>query len=97
MITHKKTRASYPDGVLGIYDNRGRTIDRYCVVFSPEIIEGDEWFTSLSMSRRPCHPQGVGITSQHRQRPAGAACGIAIQFADLPDECQRCVEDFLAQ
>jgi hypothetical protein len=91
----KKSRADYPLGVLAIYDNRGRTVDRYCVVFTPFAEGGRLWFPTLCMSEHPTHPQGVGVMGQQETRPTRPLGGLVIPFGRLPAECRECVEDYL--
>jgi hypothetical protein len=93
--TYKRSRASYPDGILAVYDNRGRSIDRYFVVFTPDAVDGVNWFTTLAMSAKPSSPYGVGITGQYRTRPTRAKGDRVIDFTDLPEDCQRCVTDLI--
>jgi hypothetical protein len=92
----KKSRADYPLGILAIYDNRGRTTDRYSVVFTPFSSNQQLWFSTLSMSANPYHPQGVGVMSQSNRRPSRMG-SIVIPFHSLPADCQRCVEDCLRE
>jgi hypothetical protein len=89
------TKGDYPRGVLSITDNGGATIDRYSVVFAPEKIHGESWYSMITMSPRPSHPQGVGCSSMHQHRPHRAAGERTIAFASLPAECRRVVEDYL--
>lgn len=90
-----KTRISYPDGILAIYDNGGLTIDRYFVAFTPDVIGGEKWFTTLLMSATPSGPQGVGATGQCRRKPKRMVGERAIEFSDLPEACQRLVRDLI--
>ncbi len=81
-MTARKSRADYPDGVLGIYDNGGLreyrgewrgSADRYTVVYDGETDgRGQTFYPYLAMSTRPFHPQG--ITEQH-WAPAGSKDG----------------------
>lgn len=105
--TSRKSRADYPDGVLGIYDNggprKGRdgewrgTVDRYTVVYAPEDDgEGGTFYPLLLMSALPFHPQGFG---QHDESPYRLTRGKGercIAFAELPPDCQRAVMQDLA-
>ena len=34
-MKYRKSRSDYPAGVLGVYDNGGRTVDRFTVVYTP--------------------------------------------------------------
>lgn len=90
-----KTKSDYPRGVLSITDNGGATIDRYTVVFAPENVRGEVWYPMITMSARPSHPQGVGCSSMHQHRPRMTEGERAIQFAALPADCRRVVEDYM--
>lgn len=91
----KKSRADYPLGILAIYDNGGRTVDRYSVVFTPFDCDGELVFPTLSMSDHPTHPQGVGMRGETRQRPTRQPGERVIGMDDLPADCRRFVEDDL--
>jgi hypothetical protein len=68
------------------YDNGGRTMDRYSVVYmdSPE----DNGFMGIGMSEHPSNPQGFG---QHGTFVCGKHLGKRIAFKDLPPDCQDLV------
>ncbi len=95
-MTARKSRADYPDGVLGIYDNGGLrehrgewrgSADRYTVVYDGKTDErGQTFYPYLAMSERPFAPQGIGIHGETR----------CIAFEDLPEDCQRAVRRDLA-
>ena len=91
----KKSRADYPPGILAIYDNGGRTAARYTVVFTPFASGGDLWFSTLTMSANPSHPQGVGLRGEYSSRPTRGRGDRVISLDDLPADCRRCVEDDL--
>ena len=94
MTTYKPRRATkYLDGapalVLAIYDNGGKTFDRYTVVYNepyderyPRLLE------CLGMSANPFDPQGIG---QHSSAMRGSHLGKLIYWKDLPADCQRAV------
>lgn len=72
---------------LRIYDNGGKTFDRYTVVFmNQEEYKG--MYSALGMSREPFHPQGFG---QHCSAMPGRHLGKRIKFNQLPEDCKRCV------
>lgn len=88
-----------PGGVpkhIRIYDNGGRTVDRYAIVFSgryPGRPAG--WTHVLTCSPRPGHPQGVGIMDEVRgdvDRPSYGHLGKKIAWHDLPELVRRVVE-----
>lgn len=105
-MTARRSRADYPDGVLGIYDNGGLreyrgewrgSADRYTVVYDGETDgRGQTFYPYLAMSERPFAPQGIGIhgeTPFRLTRGDGERC---IAFEDLPEDCQRAVRQDLA-
>jgi hypothetical protein len=73
---------------LRIYDNGGKTADRYSVLFmdQPEAQPGT--FACLGMSEHPCHPQGFG---QHCSAMPGPHLGRRIKFSQLPEDCRKLV------
>lgn len=73
---------------LRIYDNNGKTFDRYTVVYMDQPENAPNTFAALGMSSDPCHPQGFG---QHCSAMPGRHLGKRIQFNELPFECQRLV------
>jgi len=77
--------------ILGIYDNGGRTMDRYTVVYDEPVtkIPGETMHCGLGMSESPFHPQGF---CQHGEVHPDADIGRQITFAELPADCQRAVE-----
>ena len=85
---YRKSRKSYPDGVLLISDNGGKTADRYMVLYEP--INGS--FPYVGMSENPCHPQGFG---QHGEMPFRYSVWgkneKVIEFLELPIDCQKLV------
>jgi hypothetical protein len=91
----KKSRADYPDGVLAIYDNGGRTIDRYRVIYAPFTVDGRNYFPTRDMSARPTHPQGYGISSDFGHKPRRLKGDRVIPFDALPEDCRLCIEDDL--
>ncbi len=86
-----------PNGVprkIRIYDNGGKTIDRYTVVFTGNYKGRDGQCDYLGMSEDPFHPQGFG---QHGEsdtiidRPTYGHLGKKITFDKLPKDCQEWV------
>lgn len=81
--------------LIRIYDNGGKSFDRYTVVFMDEVerttVDG-KLYAALAMSAFPFHPQGFG---QHTSAMPGKHLGRRIKFDDLPQDCQKCVaQDF---
>ena len=79
------------------YDNGGKSIDRYTVVFTqtskfdPMLRGGCVY---LSMSAAPFHPQGFGQHGESHtiiDRPTYGHLGKRISFQELPEDCQRLV------
>lgn len=94
----RRSRKDYPQGVIGIYDNGGKTIDRYTVVFEPYEVLGKiteeyaRWrFPILAMNCAPFRPQGFGQHDSLNFRYTRQKGERTINFADLPADCQRCV------
>jgi hypothetical protein len=87
-----------------IYDNGGRTADRYTVVFTGRYarrVGQDRGYTLvLGMNSCPFHPQGIGICSEYGYRidwPTYGHLGKKIKFATLPADCQQAVlDDYLS-
>lgn len=73
---------------IRIYDNGGKTCDRYTVIFMdcPEYQPGT--YAAVGMNERPFHPQGFG---QHCTAMPGRHLGRRIKFEDLPPDCQKLV------
>jgi len=87
-----------------VYDNGGKSIDRYTVVYAPYPLPyadgirpvGTPVFPYVCMSGAPFHPQGV---CQHGEgvgrRPTGGWAnpdtGHVIAFEELPPDCQEAV------
>jgi hypothetical protein len=94
MAQYKPRRAKkYLDGaprqVVAIYDNGGKTWDRYTVVYSePYDNRCPRMLECLGMSGNPFHPQGFG---QHASAIRGPHLGRLIHWKDLPADCQRAV------
>ena len=78
---------------IRVYDNGGKTIDRYTVVYMSEGEHLANTFEAVGMSENPFHPQGFG---QHCTAMPGKHLGKRIMFSSLPDDCQRLVNRDLA-
>jgi hypothetical protein len=78
---------------IKIYDNGGKTADRYTVVYMTER-ERDGTYAAVGMSEQPFHPQGFG---QHCTAMPGPHLGKRIPFAALPLDCQRLVRQDLQE
>ncbi len=72
---------------IRIYDNGGKTADRYTVVYMDEP-EGKGLYGARGMSEHPTHPQGIGM---YCSAMPGKHLGNRIAFEDLPSDCQKVV------
>lgn len=95
--------ADCPNGVLCILDNRGKTADRYTVVYADPVCGdtfGDMWFGYRGMSENPFHPQGVGMYGEMRAHDLAAYryrnAHRYATWSSLPDDVKRCVRQDLA-
>jgi hypothetical protein len=81
---------------LRCYDNGGKTIDRYTIVFTGRYRHktgGAQWY--VGSSAYPTHPQGFYQHGEHTgwsvDRPTYSHLGKRVRFADLPGAVRRCV------
>lgn len=74
------------------YDNGGKTIDRYTVVYMDEPERQPGTFAAVAMNSEPFHPQGFG---QHTTAMPGKHLGRRIAFESLPADCQQLVRQDL--
>lgn len=93
-----------PKGVLAIYDDGERTVDRY-TVFYVKPITGDTYTNMVigyrGMSEHPTHPQGVGMfgemeaykVAEYRYHNRNRAC----RWSALPQEVRDVVTRDLAE
>ena len=77
--------------VLRVYDNGGRSFDRYTIL--PPRWAGNDYrenapgsWIAIASSERPFSPQGFG---QHCRAVAGSHLGKRIKWSDLPADVQR--------
>ncbi len=77
---------------LRIYDNGGKTIDRYTVLYM-DCPEGRGLYGGRGMSAHPSHPQGVGM---YCTAMPGRHLGRRITFDQLPPDCQKVVQQDIA-
>lgn len=77
-----------------VYDNGGKSADRYTAVFMamPEHIKG--LYFSIGMSADPFHPLGVGMSCAAMP---GRHLGRRIAIEELPPDCQRLVRDIASE
>ena len=71
---------------IKVYDDNGKTIDRYTIVYLDEYDGYTGYHTCLGMSANPSSAQGV---AQYCDCIDGDHLGKEIPFGDLPEECQK--------
>jgi hypothetical protein len=87
-----------PNGVpkwIRVYDNGGKTADRYTVVFTGNY-KGRDGCDYIGMSENPFHPQGFGQHGWSQDiidYPSYKHLGKKIKFEYLPKDCQKVVID----
>lgn len=75
---------------IKIYDNGGKTFDRYTVVYMDFPEHGyPKTYQAIGMSINPFHPQGFG---SHCVAKPGRHLGKKIKFEELPEDCQKLVK-----
>jgi len=82
--------------VIAVYDNGGKTIDRYSVYYNfvqsrPQV--RPKQYMCLGMNAAPFHPQGIGM---HSSGCLGRHNGKRIRLEDLPADCQQAVKNDLS-
>lgn len=100
----KRARARWldgdcPRGVLAIFDNGGRTSDRFTVLYVPAT--GSNWIEYLAASAHPFDAQGFGQHGEirlheaagYRYRATGS--GESASWSTLPDDVKRAVRQDL--
>lgn len=75
-----------------IYDNLGKTLDRYTVIYMDFRELAHNTFSALGMSTNPYHGYG-----QHCTAIPGRHLGKRIKFNDLPKECKELVWEDLKE
>jgi hypothetical protein len=96
-VNKKEERLDHllPGGIpryVRVYDNGGKSIDRYTVVFSGNYPGRQRLCRYLGMSGAPFHPQGFGQHGESEtiiDRPTYGHLGRKISFGDLPADCQE--------
>lgn len=82
---------------IRVYDNGGRTTDRYTVVFTGRYASRPTRSTQfLSMSANPTYAQGVCIFDSRPgliDTPSYSHLGKRINYADLPEACREVTAD----
>jgi len=90
-----------PAYVLDCFDNKGKTADRYTVIFGKEFMvvdDGIAWLSLLDMSENPFHPQGVGMSGEYKAHEIAAfryrAKHHRTKWSALPELVQKCVKQW---
>lgn len=73
---------------IHIYDNAGKTADRYTVVYMDEPEHKKGLYSARGMSAHPFHPLGIG---EYCTAMPGKHLGKRISFNELPEDCQKLV------
>ena len=82
--------------IIGVYDDEGKTLDRYTVVYDEveQVKDGKKLYSCISMNAAPFHPQGIGM---HGCAVLGRHLGKKVKLTDLPEDCQKAVAMDLAE
>lgn len=86
-----------PSGVLAIYDNGGKTFDRYTVFYKPEDATSfaDTWIGHRDMSAHPSSPGGYGIYGEMEAYNVAAYRNgnyrESATWSSLPDDVKEAV------
>lgn len=91
MNRYRRSRKDYPIGVLGIYDNNGKTFDRYTVVYTPFKDNNQLYFPYVTMSDNPFHPQGFCQHNELCFRSTRRSGEKVINFKELPEDCKKVI------
>lgn len=88
--SRKQWLESAPEYILAVYDNGGKTADRYTVLFGGSLWEPNMGgnVACLNMSEYPTSPQGVSMWGE---MPAWnrKALGKHIKWLDLPERVRQ--------
>lgn len=82
--------------IKGIFDD-AKSLDRYTVVYDyveNYTAQGKPLYAAVGMNAAPFHPQGIG---QHCTAMLGRHLGKKIKFTDLPEDCQKLVQQDLKE
>jgi hypothetical protein len=88
-----------PKGVLAIYDNGGKTFDRYTVFYKPTEPLKDIYapIGYRGMSEHPSDPQGFGqygeMAAWEAREYRSSIYRDSCKWTDLPEDVQRCVRN----
>ena len=83
---------------LRVYDNGGKTIDRYTVLIpNININTGVIYLEMLGLSDNPNHPLGFNQFCGEWKRGSTKNLGKRIQYFDLPGEVREAIKSRLLQ
>jgi hypothetical protein len=97
MTKEQRKQNLMPNGIpryVRVYDNNGKTCDRYIIVFSGHYRKKGEQFIIASSSEMPYNPTGVYLhdfTDDLIDFPSYSHLGKKIKFTDLPADVQKAV------
>lgn len=101
MTKIERKKALMPKGIpryIKIFDNGGKTYDRYTCIFTKKSIISKEdrkyygtRFMFVGMSEDPFHPLGFGQHGELEPQHIGSHLGKRIKFEDLPEDCKKLV------
>ena len=89
---YRKSKKSYPNGVLLITDSGKGFVDRYSVYYAPYEHKDELIFPYVAMDQNPYSPGGFGQYGElyHRYSVWGTNDKV-IEFETLPIDCQKLV------
>lgn len=91
----RKSRPDYPGGVIGVYDNKNKTADRFTIVMEPFNFEGRFYFPTLHTSEAPGRPYSVTSYTEYDYRPTRVKGEVVINWKELPQQVQDYVNKSL--
>lgn len=102
MRTYKPRRMSKrwldgdcPKQVLGLYDNGGKSADRYTVLYVGLSVDakGTVWMGGRAMNAHPMHPQGIGLYFECpvHELTAWRLREKKVRWTALPDDVKKCI------
>lgn len=89
----RKSIPDYPRGVIGIYDNKNKTADRYTIVMEPFDFEGRFYFPTLYTSETLGSPYSVTSYTEYAYRPTRVKGEVVINWKELPQLVQNYVKN----
>lgn len=73
--------------VCRIYDNRGKTLDRYTIAFRAVFNRGRKYWPFLGCNKEPFH--GIGYHGGSDAFLTGKHLGKRVRFEDVPEQVQQ--------